>query len=94
MNIIPKVWIKIQLLITTVGCATSFRIATKDMDNAMLNLFCDVRQVHVLAASCRALDLEVISVILVEPLQRLYEKEIHSQPKWIVSKNKGNHLRI
>ena len=46
----------------------------------MLDLLRDADEVHVLAAAGWTLDLQVIPVILVEPLQTLDEQEVDREP--------------
>lgn len=56
-NVITEVRIMIQFHISTVGRTSSFHVSSKDVNDPMLNFFCDLDEVHIIAATGRALDL-------------------------------------
>lgn len=56
-NVITEVGIGIQLGVSAVGGTFSFMVAAENMDDAVLNLFSDIGQVHEIAATSGALDL-------------------------------------
>lgn len=88
----------VELGVASVGGSTTLHIATKDVNDSVLNFFRNTNKVHVVAAASGTLDLEatrlsvlkresrwesnleVITVILVEPLQALDEQEVGRQP--------------
>lgn len=70
----------IKLDIPTIGSPFTLDIATKDMDDTMLDLLGDVGKVHVIAAAGGTFDLEFVSVVLVEALEGFDEEEVDSQP--------------
>lgn len=72
--------IAVQLGVAAIRRASSLDIAPKDVDDAVLDFLRDFGEVHVFTATGGALDLEVIAVILVKPLQTLDEQEIDSKP--------------
>ena len=79
-DVIPEVWVAIQLGVPAVRGTPTFRITTEDVDDPVLDLFRDLNEVHVIPAASRALDLQVIAVVLVEPLQTLNQEEVDRQP--------------
>jgi hypothetical protein len=73
-------WVEVQLVIAAVRRAAVLAVPREDVDDAVLDLLCDAEQVHVLARARRALDLDLVAVVLVEALQALDEQEVHRQP--------------
>lgn len=70
-DIIPEVWVAIQLWVPAVRGTPALRVTTEDMDDPVLDLFRNLNEVHVIPTASGALDLQVIAVVLVEPLQAL-----------------------
>lgn len=58
-HIVAEVAVKVPLPVAAISCTTAIHVAAKDVDDAVLNFFCDVGQVHVVATASRALDLEL-----------------------------------
>ena len=79
VDIIPKVRVPIKFLVPTVCRTTTVHITSKDVDKAMLNLLGHLGEIHVIATTSRALDLEVAPVVLVEALEGLDEQEVDSE---------------
>lgn len=52
-------------------------IATKNMNNTMLNFFGHLTQIHIFATASRTFDLQLVTVVLMEPLKALDEQEVH-----------------
>jgi hypothetical protein len=84
-HVVAEVGIIIQLVVTPVSGPATFHVAPKDMNDSVLDLLRNRDEIHVHAASRRALDLKVVTVVLVEPLQALDEQEIGSKPLVIFS---------
>jgi hypothetical protein len=57
--VIPEVGIVIKNIVPTVCGPSAINVAPKDVGDAVLDLFSDFDQVHILPASCRTLDLIV-----------------------------------
>ena len=51
-------------------------ITTKDMNDAVLNFFGYLKQIHVFPTAGGALHLQLITVVLMEPLKALDEQEV------------------
>lgn len=95
-NIISEVDVVIQLLIAPVRSSSSLHIATKDVNYAVLNLFCNCDQVHVVPTPCGTFHLrklrndrkftretcylKIVTIVLVEALQTLDEQKIRGKP--------------
>jgi hypothetical protein len=73
-------WVEVQLVIAAVRRAAVLAVPREDVDDAVLDLLRDAEQVHVLARARRALDLDLVAVVLVEALQALDEQEVDRQP--------------
>lgn len=78
-NVISKVGVTIEFLVPTVRRTPAVHVASKDVNETMLDLFSDLGEVHVVAAASRALDLEVAAVVLVEALKGLDEQEVDGE---------------
>jgi hypothetical protein len=70
-DVVSKVGISIQADGPTIGCATPIHITSEDMNDAMLNFFCDFVQRHVVFTSSRAFDFKFLSIVLTEALKTL-----------------------
>jgi len=79
-HVIPEMGITIELRVPTIRSSASIHIPPKDVDNAMLDLFCNLAQWHSVATPSGALDLEVVPIVLVEALKRLDQQEVGRQP--------------
>ena len=69
MDVVPEMLIMVHLLVRSVRCTTSVAIPSEDVDNTMLDLLRYCTEIHVITTTRRAFDLEVITVVLVEPLE-------------------------
>lgn len=78
--VIPEVRVAVQLDAAAVRGALALDIAPEDMDDTMLDLFSHVREVHEVAAPSWTLDLHLVTVVLVEPLETLDQEEIDRKP--------------
>jgi L-rhamnose isomerase len=78
-HIVPKVRVTIKLFVSTIGRAAALYIASKDVNEPMLNLIGNLGEVHVVAATSGALNLQIAAIVLVEPLQRLNQQEVYGQ---------------
>jgi len=76
-NIVPKEGIKIEFLVSSVESATPMYISAKDMNNAMLNFFGYLKQIHIFPTAGGALHLQIITVVLIESLKTLDKQEVH-----------------
>ena len=72
-------WIKIELIVTTIRSTSTLCVPRKNMDYTMLNFFSNAGQVHILSTASRALNLQVVTKVLMESLQRLYKEEVRSK---------------
>ena len=70
----------VQEFVSAIGSAPTAAVAAKDVYDAVLQFFSNVRKVHLVAASSRALDLQLVTVVLVEALETLDEEEVDSEP--------------
>jgi len=52
-------------------------IAAKYVYDAMLDFFGDLKQIHIFPAASRALHLQFVTVVLVEPLKALDKQKVH-----------------
>lgn len=68
--------VSIELLVTPVRSTSSLDVTSKDMNDTVLDFFRSAKQVHVITTSTRTFDLQIITVILMEPLQGFDEQEI------------------
>ena len=76
-DIVPEEGIKIEFLVSSIKSATSVNIAAKDMNDAMLNFFGHLEEIHIIPAAGGALNLHFVTVVLIEPLEALDKQEIH-----------------
>lgn len=79
-DVVTEVGVTVQLDVTTIRCPLTLTITSENVDDAVLNLFGDVCEVHVIPTASRAFYLDLVSVVLVESLERLYQEEVYSQP--------------
>lgn len=79
-DIVPEVRVKVQLVVPSVRRAPVLAVPREDMYDAVLDLLRHAEEVHELARACGALDLDVVAVVLIKPLQALDEQEVHRQP--------------
>ena len=79
-DVIPEVWVAIELDVTAIGRPLAFDVATKDVNDAMLNFLGDVRKIHVVPRTRGTFDLHLITVVLVKSLQALNQEEVDSKP--------------
>ena len=79
-DVIPKVRVTIQLGVPSIRGTPALCVAPKDVDDPVLDLFRDLDEVHVITTSSWTLDLQFIAVVLVEPLQALYQEEVDRKP--------------
>jgi hypothetical protein len=76
-DIVPEEGIKVEFLVSSIESATSVNIAAKDMDDTMLNFFGHLEEIHIIPAAGGALDLQFVTVVLIEPLEALDKQEVH-----------------
>jgi hypothetical protein len=76
-DIVPKEGIKVEFLVSSVESAASVNVAAKDMDDAMLNFFGHLEEIHIIPAAGGALNLQFITIVLIEPLKALDKQEVH-----------------
>ena len=76
-HIVPEVGIKVEFLVPSIESAASVNIATKDMDDAMLNFFGHLEEIHIIPAAGGALNLQFVTIVLMEPLKALDKQEVH-----------------
>ena len=57
-DVVAEVRVVVELRVPTIGSPFAFQVSPKDVDYAMLDLFCDLHEVHVISASRRTLNLE------------------------------------
>jgi hypothetical protein len=76
-NIVPKEGIKIEFLVSSIESATSMYITAKDMNDAMLNFFGYLKQIHIFPTAGGALYLQLVTVVLMESLKALDKQEVH-----------------
>ena len=79
-DVIPKVRVTIQLGIPSVRGTPALCVAPKYVYDPVLDLFRDLDEVHVIPTAGWTLDLQFIAVVLVEPLQALYQEEVDRKP--------------
>lgn len=79
-DVVTEMWICVELRVPTVRSTPSLGVTSKYMDDTMLNLLSDIGQIHVVTATRRAFDLQIITVVLIEPLQTLNQEEVHREP--------------
>jgi hypothetical protein len=76
-NIIPKEGIKIEFLVSSIESAAPMYITAKDMNDAMLNFFGYLKQIHIFPTAGGALHLQLVTVVLMESLKALDKQEVH-----------------
>lgn len=76
-DIVPEEGIEVQFLVSSIESATSVNIAAKDMDNAMLNFFCHLEEIHKIPAAGGTLNLQFVTIVLMEPLEALDKQEVY-----------------
>ena len=74
LDVVPEMLIMIHLLVRSVRRTTPIAIPSEDVDNSMLDLLRYCTEIHVITTTRRAFNLEVITVVLVEPLECLEEE--------------------
>ena len=79
-DIVTELRVKIPLAVAAVGGAAALHVAAEEVDDTVLNLLCDICKIHVVPATSRAFDLQIIAVVLVESLQTLDQEEVDSKP--------------
>src|SRR5260370_39859544 len=79
-NVVAKVWIVLEPVIVTARGAPAMRVGEKQSRQAAFQLDGHVVDGHVVARASRALDLELVSVVVVELLERLDDDKIHGKP--------------
>jgi hypothetical protein len=65
-------------MMSSVGRSSPLYISREYVYYAMLNLFSDLGQVHVFSTPSRTLDLNLISIELMKPLETLDQQEVYS----------------
>lgn len=75
-DIVPEEGIEVEFLVSSIESATSVNIAAKDMDNAMLNFFCHLEKIHIIPAAGGTLNLQFVTIVLMEPLEALDKQEV------------------
>ena len=76
-NIIPEEGIEVEFLVSSIESAASMDIAAKDVDDTMLNFFGDLEQIHIFSTAGGTFYLQLVTVVLIEPLKALDEQEVH-----------------
>ena len=76
-DIVPEVGIKVEFLVSSIKSATPVNIAAKDMNDPMLNFFCHLEEIHIIPAAGGALNLQIVTIVLIEPLEALDKQEVH-----------------
>lgn len=76
MYIVSEMRVTIKLCVSTICGSTAFYVSSEDVNNSMLYLFRYCAEVHIVTTSSRAFDLKIVSIVLIEPLERLDEKEV------------------
>jgi hypothetical protein len=76
-DIVPEKGIKVEFLVSPIESTASVNITTKDMDDAMLNFFGHLEEIHVIPAAGGALNFQFVTIVLVEPLEALDKQEVH-----------------
>ena len=76
-DIVPEEGIKVEFLVSSIESTTSVNIAAKDMDDAMLNFFGHLEEIHIVPAAGGALNLQLVTIVLMEPLEALDKQEVH-----------------
>jgi hypothetical protein len=52
-------------------------IAAKDMDDTMLNFFGHLEEIHIIPAASGTLNLQFVTIVLIEPLEALDKQEVY-----------------
>lgn len=81
-KVVLPVLIKIETVVAAVDATSAIVGAGKQMLETMLDLLCNLAQVHVFTAPGRTFHLELVSVEEEESLQRLYQEEVDAEPDW------------
>lgn len=55
--IVSEMWVKVELGIASVGSPASLHITAKDVNDSMLDFFCNPDEIHVIAAASGTLNL-------------------------------------
>lgn len=55
--VVTEMGIEIEFIISTVSSSSSFGIATEDVNDSVLDLFCYRNQIHVISTARRTFDL-------------------------------------
>ncbi len=76
-DVVPEEGIKVKFLVSSIEGATSVNIAAKYMDNAMLNFFGHLEEIHIVPAAGGALNLQFVTIVLIESLEALNKQEVH-----------------
>jgi hypothetical protein len=76
-NIVPEERIKVEFLVSSIESTTSVNVAAKDMDDAMLNFFSHLEEIHKITTAGGAFNLQFVTIVLIEPLEALDEQEVH-----------------
>ena len=79
-NQVLKVRVLVHLHVPSVRRAVPVAVLGEDPDDPGLDLLGDVGEMHVVSAVRGALDLETVSVVLVETLERFDEEEVGREP--------------
>jgi len=74
------VLVVVEFVVPIIAGTTAVVAFGEDMLEAMLKLFCNVPQMHILARACRTLDLQRITIVNVEPEEGFNEEEIDAKP--------------
>jgi hypothetical protein len=80
-NIVPKMWVRVELLVPSVGRTTTIHIAPEDVNESVLDLLGDLGKIHIVAAACWAFYFEITAVVLVEALQGLDQQKVDRELK-------------
>jgi hypothetical protein len=76
-NIVPEEGIEVEFLISSIESTTSVKIAAKDMGDAMLDFFGYLEEIHIIPTAGRALHLQFVTIVLMEPLEALNKQKVH-----------------
>jgi hypothetical protein len=79
-DVVSEVGVIIKLVVAAIGRTTAVSISSKDMNDPVLDFLCNRGQIHVVSAPGGAFYLEIVTVVLVKPLQTLNEQEVSSEP--------------
>jgi hypothetical protein len=79
--ILPEL-IEIKAIVAVVDAPSSVVRSRKQVLQTMLDLLSNLAQMHIVAATGRAFDLELRAVEQIEALKGFNEKEVDTEPDW------------